>query len=92
MRLAFRLDAERGVRHDPQTLLGNQLARFATNPVGLVLDADERRLQMLDKFQLPLRQPSRFLLGQRSGPLLQYLERRRGILYVIAGSVRNRGT
>lgn len=45
-----------------QTLLGNQLACDAVNPVSLVFNPYQSRLQVLDKLSLALGKASGFLL------------------------------
>jgi len=73
----FGLDALGCVRHFHQPLLGDQLAGGFADAVCLVLDAYECHFEVADEFHLMGRQAAALLFGERSGSLLQHLERRR---------------
>ena len=89
--LVLRFDTERGVGHEAEPFLGNQLARDAADAVGLVLDADERGLEVLDELVLARGELARLLLGLRCGPFFQDLERGRGVFRVVAAAVVDLG-
>ena len=87
----FGLDALGCVRHFHQPLLGDQLAGGFADAVCLVLDAYECHFEVADEFHLMGRQAAALLFGERSGSLLQHLERRRGILRIVRCGVGYRG-
>ena len=68
------LNTKRCMRHNPQTLLRDQLTGFSTDTIGFIFDAHQSCLQMLNKFQLALSQTARLLFGQRKRTLLSTLK------------------
>ena len=47
-------NAERSMRHGAQSFLGDEFARFATDAIGLFVNADESSLESCDEFLLAL--------------------------------------
>lgn len=58
----FGVDAEGSMGNCPEPLLGNELAGFPANAIGLVFYAYQGGLQMLDKLLLTLGKPAGFFL------------------------------
>lgn len=65
--------------------------RWFADAVCLVLDAYECHFEVADEFHLMGCQAAALLFGERSGSLLQHLERRRGILRIVRCGVGYRG-
>ena len=87
----FGLDALGCVRHFHQPLLGNELSGRFADAVRLVLDAYERHFEVADEFHLMGCQAAALLFGERSGSLLQHLERRRCVFRIVVGGMGDRG-
>lgn len=78
------------MRHQTQPLLRNKLSCLTAYSISLVLDAHKCGLEVLDELVLPLRELAGLLLGKLVGAIvLDRLERRCGVLDVVAAVVHN---
>ena len=84
------LDSQRRVRDQAEPLLGDELAGDAADAVGLVLDAHERGLQVLDELVLALGEGTGFFLGKLEGAVvLHRLEGGGGVQDVVPAGVHH---
>lgn len=70
-----------------QALLGDELTCLSADAVGLILDATQCRLEVVDELQKSLGHTTSFSLGEGSSAFMDSFKGRLGVGYIVACTV-----